>query len=66
LLFVPKKEVTILKMSVEEGAKLVISAGLVGPKGDKDGVKVKRPVAVPTIDAPTAETLPRATEKESV
>jgi len=31
LLFVPEKEVTILDMSVEEGAKLVISAGLVVP-----------------------------------
>jgi len=32
LLFVPKKDVTILEMSVEEGAKLVISAGLVTPE----------------------------------
>lgn len=31
LLFVPKKDVTILKLTVEEGAKLVISAGLVVP-----------------------------------
>ena len=32
LLFVPKKDVIILKMSVEEAAKLVISAGLVVPE----------------------------------
>ena len=32
LLFVPRKDITILDMSVEEGAKLVISAGLVTPK----------------------------------
>ncbi len=32
LLFVPRRDVTILDMSVEEGAKLVISAGLVTPK----------------------------------
>lgn len=32
LLFVPSKDVTILDMSVEEGAKLVISAGLVVPE----------------------------------
>lgn len=32
LLFVPKKDVTILDMSVEEAAKLVISAGLVTPE----------------------------------
>ena len=32
LLFVPEGDVIILDMSVEEGAKLVISAGLVVPK----------------------------------
>lgn len=32
LLFVPEKDVIILDMSVEEGAKLVISAGLVVPE----------------------------------
>jgi uncharacterized membrane protein len=31
LLFVPRKDVTILDMSVEQAAKLVISAGLVNP-----------------------------------
>ncbi|MDC0074921.1 DUF502 domain-containing protein [Alphaproteobacteria bacterium] len=31
LLFVPKKDIKILKMSVEEGIKMVISAGLVTP-----------------------------------
>ena len=31
LLFVPRKDVIILEMSVEEGAKLIISAGLVVP-----------------------------------
>ncbi|MEL6287363.1 MAG: DUF502 domain-containing protein [Pseudomonadota bacterium] len=31
LLFVPKEDVTLLDMSVEEGAKMVISAGLVVP-----------------------------------
>lgn len=31
LLFVPKQDIIRLKMSVEEGAKLVISAGLVAP-----------------------------------
>ena len=37
LLFVPREDVTILDMSVESGAKLVISAGLVTP----DMVQVK-------------------------
>jgi uncharacterized membrane protein len=32
LLFVPREDVTILDMGVEEGAKLVISAGLVAPE----------------------------------
>lgn len=32
LLFVPRKDVTVLDMSVEEGAKMIISAGLVEPK----------------------------------
>lgn len=32
LLFVPREDVTILDMSVEDGAKLVISAGLVTPE----------------------------------
>ena len=32
LLFVPRQDVTILDMSVEDGAKLVISAGLVAPE----------------------------------
>ena len=36
LLFVPKKDVIKLNMSVEEGIKLVISAGLVTPKVKKN------------------------------
>lgn len=36
LLYVPVEDVTILDMSVEDAAKLVISAGLVYPNGDKD------------------------------
>ena len=38
LLFVPKKDITILDMTVEDAAKLVISAGLVSP----DTVKIKK------------------------
>lgn len=34
LLFVPKEDVIVLDMSVEDAAKLVISAGLVYPNGD--------------------------------
>lgn len=69
LLFVPKKDVTILKMSVEEGAKLVISAGLVAPKLDKQKKLASESIAadpVPQIDADVVAKLPRATEKEPV
>lgn len=36
LLFVPKKEVKFLDMSVEEGIKLVVSAGIITPDYDPD------------------------------
>lgn len=50
LLFMPRKEIHILDMSVEDGAKLVISAGLVVPEylkkteelAEKAGVKPKK------------------------
>ena len=42
LLFIPKKDVIILKMSVENAAKLVISAGLVVPDyNEKNEIKNK-------------------------
>jgi len=44
LLYVPKDEVQILDMSIEEAAKLIISAGLVEPKVDEA-------VAAPEADA---------------
>ncbi len=52
LLFVPEKDVAILDLSVEEGAKLVISAGLVSPKRDQED-------GVPALDEKTAAALPR-------
>jgi len=42
LLFVPKEDVIILDMTVEDAAKLVISAGLVYPNG-KGGVQTQPP-----------------------
>jgi uncharacterized membrane protein len=36
-LFVPEDELTILDMSVEEGARLVISAGLSDDAGEASG-----------------------------
>jgi len=43
LLFVPKSGITILDMSVEEAAKLVISAGLVEPPKNGDAPEVDQP-----------------------
>jgi len=34
VLFMPASDVTLLDMAIEDGAKLVISAGLVGPEQD--------------------------------
>jgi uncharacterized membrane protein len=39
LLFVPKKDIVVLDMSIEDGIKHVISAGLVSPEKAKDRVK---------------------------
>ncbi len=39
LLFVRRAEVTVLDMSVEDGAKMVISAGLVAPSKDRKSAK---------------------------
>ena len=39
LLFVPRKDVTILDMNVEEGIKMVISGGIVTPKHKKINTK---------------------------
>ncbi|MCC6008306.1 MAG: DUF502 domain-containing protein [Rhodobacteraceae bacterium] len=45
LLFLPRREVILLDMSVEEAAKLVISAGLVYPQRQPDGTVIARPAA---------------------
>lgn len=45
LLFVPEKDVIELDMSVEDAAKLVISAGLVAPQNDEGGRVIAAPVA---------------------
>ncbi len=43
LLFVPKKELKYLSMSVEEGVKLVVSAGIITPKPHIDTVFPQKP-----------------------
>ncbi|MCU0802536.1 MAG: DUF502 domain-containing protein, partial [Rhodobacteraceae bacterium] len=46
LLYVPAKDVIYLDMTVEDAAKLIISAGLVYPNGkDQPGVAVRNPSA---------------------
>ncbi|MFW6027356.1 MAG: DUF502 domain-containing protein [bacterium] len=52
LLFVPRKDVTILDMSVEEGAKLVISGGLVTPPFPKPVEEVPEAARVDPEPAP--------------
>ena len=39
LLFVPKADVQVMKMTIEEGIKLVVSGGIVTPEdmGDRQG-----------------------------
>ena len=49
VMFMPAKDVTLLDMSIEDGAKMVVSAGLVTPPQDKlkklvDEAKAKKPV----------------------
>ncbi|MEO1918851.1 MAG: DUF502 domain-containing protein, partial [Paracoccaceae bacterium] len=48
LLFVPRKDVIILDMSVENAAKLVISAGLVTPPNAAEIAAGKKPVTAPS------------------
>ncbi|MBZ0215943.1 MAG: DUF502 domain-containing protein [Fimbriimonadaceae bacterium] len=52
LLFVPRKQVTILDMSVEDAAKLVISAGLVAPDYGKLASKARAKKDVDGKDKP--------------
>ncbi len=54
LLFVPRSDVTILDMSVEDGAKLVISAGLVAPNEAEEDAG-----GVPVLTRETAQNIER-------
>lgn len=65
LLFVPKKELIFLDMSVEEGVKLVVSAGIITPP-DPHAVKKKAPssaakktTAKKAVTAQTKKALPK-------
>lgn len=58
LLFVPRRDVILLEMSVEEGAKLVISAGLVSPPEGKQE-------SVPTLGPDAAAQLSKRSKQPS-
>lgn len=58
LLLVPKRDITPLKMSIEEGAKLIISAGLVMPDAARPAASPS-PEQVPALTASTADELIR-------
>jgi uncharacterized membrane protein len=47
LLFVPRRDVIVLDMSLEEGAKTIISAGLVTPPGKPAVAPAAKPVIAP-------------------
>jgi uncharacterized membrane protein len=54
LMYVPKSEVVILDMTIEDGAKLIVSAGLVAPEYKKkviamDGQTIDGAIANPTL-----------------
>ena len=44
LLFLPKKDVSILKMTVEEGIKMVVSGGLVTPEDPRPKAEQETPL----------------------
>jgi uncharacterized membrane protein len=49
VVFIPAKDVTVLDMSIEDGAKMVVSAGLVAPQQDTlkqlaEQAKAKKPL----------------------
>jgi uncharacterized membrane protein len=54
LMYVPKSQVIVLDMSIEDGAKLIVSAGLVTPDMSKKMVKIKGKKVV-SIANPTLE-----------
>lgn len=55
LLYVPRQDITILDMTVEEAAKLVISAGLVEPPYPKPSEPQRRPGLRPKPEQPATK-----------
>jgi uncharacterized membrane protein len=54
LLFVPKKDLRVLHMTVEQGIKLVISAGIVTPSLSEGKAALKQAKKAKTTDAPAS------------
>lgn len=57
LMYVPKSDVVMLDMSIEDGAKLIVSAGLVAPEYEKkivsiDGHPIEGTIANPQLGSP--------------
>ena len=67
LLFVPKEDVTILDMGVEDAAKLVISAGLVAPDHQEQLAALKKDAdaKAATAGAETAKAKPAGRPRKS-
>ena len=61
LLFVPKEDITLLDMKVEDAAKLVISAGLVTPDTVAIAMKDRTPLAKSILTANKRPTRAKAT-----
>jgi uncharacterized membrane protein len=53
LMYVPKSEVVILDMTIEDGAKLIVSAGLVAPEHKKKVITMAGQTIDGTIANPT-------------
>ena len=59
LMYVPRDDVVELSMSVEEAAKLVISAGLVAPEREEEGEGEPESPPQPARSSRTASSLPK-------
>ena len=63
LLFIPKKDLVVLKMTVEEGIKMVVSGGIVTPP-DRRSVEERGIIKVAPADG-EAKTIPFETKTET-
>lgn len=70
LLFIPRRELVVLEMTVEEGIKMIISGGIVTPPDRRSPEEQKKKIVGPvegdrrTIPGPEAATIPKPTPTE--